>query len=738
MELAGKRIARLAEKAWLLERRPHPGNSATEIAQDPDVAANTRRWNEVNRALHAEAAKRPYNKDNIRSPSGDFLTSLASYAVPESVANIQSSSTQSFGILDVVISIGEGRKLSTAYGYLKSPQTLKDPEYQFALRPRALSPVSGFAPLPVPQPSDGYVYPSQRYGAVNGGDPVPGQYASGQDAWLAGRTADADMYLQTHPALTSAEQIHDMAAKVQASFVKETIQTLTTTTNSHHFPAPVADRGLPGMDLLRNMGGGSRPLPPPQPTPIPPAHKETRTSSIQVLSIGFGPRGHQAPFLRRQLSQPYELKPTTHLHPPATPGAYYSSNLSPERSMARATVSAYHIRRGAGLRPASGPGRVDIERRRDLDDTEPPPPPGAGLIDFGNPLPKKKNVKGSATQTPQPRTTRSQGLPSTDPSPPVTLKPASLSAQQPTTITSIEGGAASNRKGKRKSTAIPQAQQPPSKRKRKTATPAPATTAANTRANGPPSTPTWDLPIHPGSTPQIPGSDFSPALMALPSRPAATVKKPKRSRHSQSAATSTPASAYPFRTPDLSRGCVMTYADASNSPSSAPVPAAATNAATKDRSVDPDETEDEEEDEDEVGVASTPAPAQVNKASAPPPSNSARSTRSRPSGVGTTPVQSTEVQNSSSPDANAALDDDDDMDAIDAEALAEFNKILKTRRIASARHNIAASNARFARTNEEKQPVYGIRQVRSVRGGEFRELSVILGVRFVVGVGAGW
>jgi hypothetical protein len=122
---AGTRAHNVAERPWVIlppaqyDDRNSPGRNYT--------VSSGNRWQEICTALLKEANERGFDKNDTRSPTGDYLESLASMEMPEQVNEMQLPGGRTFGIIDVVITAGNGKK--TDQGYMWQPSRLRDGRY---------------------------------------------------------------------------------------------------------------------------------------------------------------------------------------------------------------------------------------------------------------------------------------------------------------------------------------------------------------------------------------------------------------------------------------------------------------------------------------------------------------------------------------------------------------------------------------------------------------------------------
>ena len=103
--LSGTRAAAKTEYPWVLARSGHEADGTKR-----DVSAYTtasHNWDGIAKTLLAEANARGYNHRDERSPTGYYLECLASLPLPKSVRMMMEDNEQHFGVIDVVVSIGQ-------------------------------------------------------------------------------------------------------------------------------------------------------------------------------------------------------------------------------------------------------------------------------------------------------------------------------------------------------------------------------------------------------------------------------------------------------------------------------------------------------------------------------------------------------------------------------------------------------------------------------------------------------
>jgi hypothetical protein len=126
---AGTRVDFLAERPWVI-LPPGLGADGATRKKSSDTSVE-QRWKQICQALHDEACQRGTNEAGGVPPTAEFLGALASMQMPEQVRDMQRAGAKVFGTIDLVITAGEGRKLTSGIGYLKAPRRLADENYPF-------------------------------------------------------------------------------------------------------------------------------------------------------------------------------------------------------------------------------------------------------------------------------------------------------------------------------------------------------------------------------------------------------------------------------------------------------------------------------------------------------------------------------------------------------------------------------------------------------------------------------
>jgi hypothetical protein len=129
---AGYRVDYLAERPWVLLP---PTTTADRGTRTSRVAMlSSARWDELCAAILTEAEDRGTNQHGDQPPSARFLRALASTRPPPCIVNLQKPGGKTFGVVDVIITAGDGWKPYDVRSYLTRPTKLSDPSY--TLRPQ--------------------------------------------------------------------------------------------------------------------------------------------------------------------------------------------------------------------------------------------------------------------------------------------------------------------------------------------------------------------------------------------------------------------------------------------------------------------------------------------------------------------------------------------------------------------------------------------------------------------------
>lgn len=107
---AGHRVDFLAERPWVV-LSPQKFAADGQHTTTQTLPAE-RRWKEIGNALVQEANERGMDSKGVLPPTAEYLLALASMQMPEEITSLQKSSSRTFGVIDVIITAGGGRKVS--------------------------------------------------------------------------------------------------------------------------------------------------------------------------------------------------------------------------------------------------------------------------------------------------------------------------------------------------------------------------------------------------------------------------------------------------------------------------------------------------------------------------------------------------------------------------------------------------------------------------------------------------
>lgn len=128
--LSGHRSDRLLERAWQLTK---PAWHGEKMGAEQLHNSNLVRWAIISKSLKEEALKIGTDSQGCRSAVGDYLLSLSTMEASSEVLKSPTSRNGQLGIIDVILSLGEGKKYGTTVGYLDTPQRMEDPRYSLSL-----------------------------------------------------------------------------------------------------------------------------------------------------------------------------------------------------------------------------------------------------------------------------------------------------------------------------------------------------------------------------------------------------------------------------------------------------------------------------------------------------------------------------------------------------------------------------------------------------------------------------
>jgi hypothetical protein len=130
---AGCRTDFLSERPWVIV--PPQKNVDGSPRKIESFISAEMRWKDICNALRREADERGMDQHGNIPPSAEFLTALTNMQMPDQAKNMQKHGSRTFGVMDVVITAGDGRKVTSGAGYLKAPQRLNDENFPIRVVP---------------------------------------------------------------------------------------------------------------------------------------------------------------------------------------------------------------------------------------------------------------------------------------------------------------------------------------------------------------------------------------------------------------------------------------------------------------------------------------------------------------------------------------------------------------------------------------------------------------------------
>jgi len=126
LRFSGRRTNRVLERAWIY------GELTSAVGEDKEVveARRLKRWIDICAALRTEADTVGFDGEGLRPPSGDVLEGLANMPLPEPAMGSCGAVGARFGVIDLLITLGDGKKFGTAEGYLTNPRRLEDTHFK--------------------------------------------------------------------------------------------------------------------------------------------------------------------------------------------------------------------------------------------------------------------------------------------------------------------------------------------------------------------------------------------------------------------------------------------------------------------------------------------------------------------------------------------------------------------------------------------------------------------------------
>ncbi|KAF2430186.1 hypothetical protein EJ08DRAFT_255900 [Tothia fuscella] len=130
--ISGRRVDRLVERPWVVVPiiQNADGSLRSTRHTKASKAGAKGRWEEISKAILHEAEMQGFNKYGDCTPTGSYLASLAALPMPEAVEKLQKGGGPKFGVIDIVISVGTGKKGRPDTYYLKQPTRLANERFR--------------------------------------------------------------------------------------------------------------------------------------------------------------------------------------------------------------------------------------------------------------------------------------------------------------------------------------------------------------------------------------------------------------------------------------------------------------------------------------------------------------------------------------------------------------------------------------------------------------------------------
>ena len=303
---SGRRVGQKEERAWVIippgqgpdgELRDVLGKRIKSIYPTPQS-----RWDAIGKSLDQEAAGWLTDSRGRKTYTGEYLTSLAKLPMPEEVARMERPGGQRYGVIDVLITVGRGRKLESNHHYINAPMRMLDPCFTPRLdKTRPGEVLAGAADNsimpPPPTPFQASPHPAntstRRLGRHKEGSPVPKSQQAGGNKLRLSRGWSTTNKPQTQH---STRIVHDPRAAPQG----------LTLVKAGDPPLPPSHKVAAASPLLRT------------PVPIPPliyTHIKPPTTSQKTTSASPRPSPRKRTPSARKTAAKKALASTTPSNP---------------------------------------------------------------------------------------------------------------------------------------------------------------------------------------------------------------------------------------------------------------------------------------------------------------------------------------------------------------------------------------------------------------------------------------
>lgn len=130
---SGYRLKKFEESAWVVQAPDSHDYLSKEEDLEAKALAGQRandRWDAINRALAGEACVQGSDTEGRRPPSAEFMLNLAELPMPEVLVEMYPTATKmDFGVVDVVFTLGSGKKPANAT-FFEGPERSLDPDFK--------------------------------------------------------------------------------------------------------------------------------------------------------------------------------------------------------------------------------------------------------------------------------------------------------------------------------------------------------------------------------------------------------------------------------------------------------------------------------------------------------------------------------------------------------------------------------------------------------------------------------
>ncbi|KAF2091030.1 hypothetical protein K490DRAFT_53951 [Saccharata proteae CBS 121410] len=125
---SGLRTHFMLERAWIIRAATRYADGSSRVPNAEARASALQRWQQMAASLQNEADTRGFNKWGDRTVMGEYLTSLAKLPMPEELQSLKRMGDLTYGVIDVVLTYGKGKKAESTHWLLdKIQRTFRTP-----------------------------------------------------------------------------------------------------------------------------------------------------------------------------------------------------------------------------------------------------------------------------------------------------------------------------------------------------------------------------------------------------------------------------------------------------------------------------------------------------------------------------------------------------------------------------------------------------------------------------------